>query len=140
MQSARMTFTGCELLAAMRAKARPTARGKERSKPAGRRPKLAVVGRRREVVLGGRRVKTIDVHAHCVIAATAALPGLKVEADRGPGIDDVGTRRMSEMDGRGMDMGALSIDPAWYRAERYMVTEVIKLQSERLAEFGATSP
>jgi aminocarboxymuconate-semialdehyde decarboxylase len=64
---AGITFTGCDLLAAIRAQARPTARGKGRSRQAARRPKLAVAGRRREVVVGGRRAKTIDVHAHCVI-------------------------------------------------------------------------
>jgi len=30
-------------------------------------------GRRREVVVNGKRVKTIDVHAHCIVPAAAAL-------------------------------------------------------------------
>ena len=33
-------------------------------------------GRRRQVVVNGRRVKTIDVHAHCVIPEALALMGL----------------------------------------------------------------
>jgi aminocarboxymuconate-semialdehyde decarboxylase len=37
-------------------------------------------------------------------------------------------------------MEALSINPAWYRAERDVVTEVIKIQNERLAEFCARYP
>ena len=89
-----IAFTGCDLLAAPRAQARPTARGNARSKPAGRGPKLAVVGRRREVAVGGRRVKTIDVHAHCVIPEAYALLGLNVEDHRGPGIAEVGPRRI----------------------------------------------
>src|SRR5687767_955439 len=140
MQSARITFTGCELLAAARAKARPAARGKGRSRPAARRPKLAVVGRHREVVLGGRRAKTIHVHAHCVIPEAYALLGLKVEEHRGPGIGEVGPRRISEMDAQGIDMEALSINPRWYRAERDLVTQVIKIQNEALAEFCAAYP
>ena len=32
--------------------------------------------RRREVVVNGRRVKTIDVHAHCVIPETLTMLGL----------------------------------------------------------------
>src|SRR5216684_149455 len=131
MQS--LAFTGCELLAA-------AARGKARSKPAARRPKLSVVGRRREVVVGGRRVKTIDVHAHCVIPEAYALLGLKVDDHRGPGIGDVGPRRIREMDAQGIDMEALSINPAWYRAERDVVAQVVKIQNERLAEFCATYP
>ena len=70
-----ITFTGCDLLSAARAQARPTARGKGRSNPAERRAKMAVVGRRRAVTVGGRRVKTIDVHAHCVIPEAYARWG-----------------------------------------------------------------
>ena len=81
-----ITFTGCELLAAARAQARPAARGKGRSNPAERRAKMAVVGRRRVVTVGGQRVKTIDVHAHCVIPEAYALLGLQVDEHRGPGI------------------------------------------------------
>src|SRR6266566_1912901 len=135
-----IAFTGCDLLAAARAQARPTARGKAPSRPPARRPKLAVVGRRREVVVGGRRVKTIDVHAHCVIPEAYALLGLKVDDHRGPGIGEVGARRISEMDAQGIDVEALSINPAWYRAERDVVTQVIKIQNERLAEFCGKYP
>jgi hypothetical protein len=41
--------------------------------------------RRREVVVNGRRVKTVDVYAHCVFPETLVLMGLKVEAQR-PGL------------------------------------------------------
>src|SRR5207244_6071946 len=135
-----IAFTGCDLLAAARAQARPTARGKGPSRPPARRPKLAVVGRRREVVVGGRRVKTIDVHAHCVIPEAYALLGLKVDDHRGPGIGEVGQRRISEMDAQGIDVEALSINPAWYRAERDVATQVIRIQNEALAGFCATYP
>src|SRR6266852_759753 len=112
-----IAFTGCDLLAAARAQARPTARGNARSKPAERRAKMAVVGRRRVVTVGGRRVKTIDVHAHCVIPEAYALLGLKVDDHRGPGIAEVGPRRIREMDAQGIDMEALSINPRWYGTE-----------------------
>ena len=128
MQS--LAFTGCELLAA-------AARSKARSKPAARRPKLSVVGRRRAVVVGGRRAKVIDVHAHCVIPEAYALLGLKVDEHRGPGISEVGPRRIAEMDAQGIDMEALSINPAWYRAERDVVTQVIKIQNERARRSSA---
>ena len=74
--------------------------------------------RRREVSVNGRRVKTIDVHAHCVIPETLALMGLTVEDQRGPGIAEVGARRIAEMDEQGIDVEALSINPYWYSAER----------------------
>src|SRR5438876_6832994 len=128
-----LAFTGCEVLAA-------AARAKARSKPAARSPKLSVVGRRRVVTIGGRRAKTIDVHAHCVIPEAYELLGRKVDDHRGPGIGEVGERRIREMDAQGIDMEALSINPAWYRAERDVVTRVIKIQNERLAEFCGTYP
>src|SRR5687767_1084450 len=130
---ATLAFTECDVVAAARAKS--AARGKERSSSSARHLKAVPGGRRREVVVGGRRVKTIDVHAHCVIPEAYALLGLKVTDHRGPGIDEVGPRRISEMDAQGIDMEALSINPAWYRAERDVATQVIKIQNERLAEF-----
>jgi aminocarboxymuconate-semialdehyde decarboxylase len=139
-----IAFTECDLLAASRrrvgARTRPAARAKGRGRGVERRRALKVVGRRREVVVGGRRVKTIDVHAHCVIPEAVSLLGLKVDTQRGPGIDQVGPRRIGEMDAQGIDMEALSINPQWYRAERDLATQVIKIQNERLAEFCATYP
>jgi aminocarboxymuconate-semialdehyde decarboxylase len=96
--------------------------------------------RRREVVVSGRRVRTIDVHAHCVVPEAMALLGLKAESTRGPGIAEVGARRIAEMDEQGIDVEALSINPAWYRAERDLATQVIKIQNERLAEICAKYP
>src|SRR5262252_6624718 len=71
-------------------------------------------GQRRQVVVGGKRVKTIDVHAHCVIPAALKLMGLKLEDQRGPGLGEVGARRIAEMDAQGIDVEALSINPQWY--------------------------
>ncbi len=134
---AGIAFTGCDLLGAARARARaqarPAARGKEQARPAQRRLEAVATSRRRQVVVAGRRVKTIDVHAHCVISEAYALLGLKVDDHRGPGIGEVGPRRIREMDAQGIDMEALSINPQWYRAERDVVAQVVKIQNERLA-------
>ena len=135
-----IAFTECDLLAASRRRVGARTRPAARAKAVERRGALKVVGRRREVVVGGRRVKTIDVHAHCVIPEAVALLGLKVDTQRGPGIDQVGPRRIGEMDAQGIDMEALSINPQWYHAERDLATQVIKIQNERLAEFCATYP
>ncbi len=85
-------------------------------------------------------MKTIDVHAHCIIPEAMALLGISRETQRGPGIDQVGPRRIAEMDEQGIDMEAISINPQWYKAERDLVTKVIRIQNERLAEFCATYP
>jgi aminocarboxymuconate-semialdehyde decarboxylase len=128
-----LVFTDCDLKAAaqMQAKTKAKAGGKAKAKTA---------GRRREVKVGGKRVKTIDVHAHCVIPEALALLGLKANEQRGPGISEVGDRRLREMDEQGIDVEALSINPQWYKAERDVVTKVIQIQNERLAEFCETWP
>jgi aminocarboxymuconate-semialdehyde decarboxylase len=70
-----------------------------------------------------------------VIPEALALLGTKANEQRGPGISEVGARRLREMDEQGIDVEALSINPQWYRAERDLVTKVIEIQNERLAGF-----
>ena len=103
----------------------------------GTRSRLA----RREVSVGGRRVKTIDVHAHCVIPEAQALLGQSTPDVRfGRGIDEVGAQRLQVMDEQGIDMEALSINPTWYHADKSVVERVISIQNERLAEYCAANP
>jgi aminocarboxymuconate-semialdehyde decarboxylase len=104
------------------------------------KPKTKAGPRRREVKVGGKRVKTIDVHAHCIVPEAMALVGARRDQARGPGIDQVGPRRIGEMDEQGIDMEALSINPFWYKAERDQAAEVVRIQNDRLAEFCATYP
>ena len=94
--------------------------------------------RRREVVVNGKRVKTIDVHAHCIVPAAAAVINHPLEA---PGLlmHDT-TTRIAAMDAQGIDVEALSINPYWYRAPRDAAAQLIKVQNETLVEFCAASP
>jgi aminocarboxymuconate-semialdehyde decarboxylase len=94
--------------------------------------------RRRETVINGKRIKTIDVHAHCIVPAAAAVINHPLEA---PGLlmHDTGTR-IAAMDAQGIDVEALSINPYWYRADRDAAAQLIKLQNETLVEFCAASP
>src|SRR5713226_9006491 len=86
--------------------------------------------RRREVVVSGRRVKTVDVHAHCGVPEAMALMGLKVETQS----LIMGQDRIRAMDEQGIDIEALSINPYWYKAERDLARALIKIQNEKLAE------
>lgn len=94
--------------------------------------------RRREVVVAGRRVKTIDIHAHCIVPKAAAVINHPLEA---PGLlmDDTSVR-LAAMDSQGIDVEALSINPFWYRAERDAAAELIRLQNEALVQFCAANP
>ena len=70
--------------------------------------------RRREVVVGGKRVRTVDLHAHCHVPEANALMGLKVQT---PGLV-VSPERIKAMDEQGIDIEALSLNPIfWYKAE-----------------------
>ena len=70
---------------------------------------------RRAVTVGGRRVKTIDVHAHCGVPAAMALMGLKLPTEAL--LMSSPAARMRAMDEQGIDVEALSINPYWYGAE-----------------------
>src|SRR2546422_228290 len=89
--------------------------------------------RRREVVVSGRRVKTVDVHAHCGMPEAMALMGLKLA----PASLVMADERIRRMDEQGIDVEALSINPYWYAAERDVVAKLIGIQNEKLAEICA---
>jgi aminocarboxymuconate-semialdehyde decarboxylase len=93
---------------------------------------------RREVVVNGTRIKTVDIHAHTIVPAANAVVGHPLEH---PGLlmDDVATR-IAAMDTQGIDVAALSINPYWYNAERDAAAEVIRIQNEAMAEFCAAHP
>ncbi len=120
-KDASIVFTGCSVTDA-----------------APRQPQAG--GRRRQVVVNGRRVKTIDVHAHCLVPEACALMGKKIENHEFPDLDEVGPKRIGEMDRQGIDVEALSINPFWYRAERDLAAEIVRIQNEKLAEMCAAYP
>ena len=93
--------------------------------------------RRREVVVNGKRVRTVDVHAHCQVPEANALMGLKVQQ---PSLV-ISSERVKTMDDQGIDVEAPSINPIfWYKAEPDLAGQVVKLQNEKLAEICAVQP
>jgi aminocarboxymuconate-semialdehyde decarboxylase len=92
--------------------------------------------RRRAVVVGGRRIKTVDIHAHCTFPEALALMGRQV---RPQGLI-MAPERIRAMDEQGIDIEALSINPYWYKADRDVAAALIKLQNEKLAELVAAQP
>jgi len=99
--------------------------------------------RRREVVVNGKRVKTVDVHAHCAVPEAMALMGLKVTgAPNAPNVlvMSQAADRLRAMDEQGIDVEALSINPYWYKADRDVARQLITIQNEKLAEACAANP
>jgi aminocarboxymuconate-semialdehyde decarboxylase len=86
-------------------------------------------------VVSGKRVKTVDVHAHCAVPAAMALMGRALEAEA---LLMTNTEtRIRAMDEQGIDVEALSINPYWYTAERDVAQKLIQIQNETLAEICA---
>jgi len=99
-------------------------------------PQAHAQARRREVRVAGKRIRTIDVHAHCVIPEAQAL----MKQQPPPDYAKTFAERLKDMDEQGVDMQALSINPTWYALERDLVAKVIDLQNEKLAEICAKTP
>jgi aminocarboxymuconate-semialdehyde decarboxylase len=126
--AAGIVFCGCNILAAPQAAAQQT-------------KKSGTGSGRRQVKVGGRRVKTIDVHAHCTIPeATALMAEPRGGAGAGPGNLVMAPERLRMMDEQGIDMQALSINPTWYATDRDLGARIVKIQNEKLAELCAAQP
>jgi predicted TIM-barrel fold metal-dependent hydrolase len=91
---------------------------------------------RRTIAVAGKPIKTVDVHAHCVIPEAVALMGQKIAPVYAHSYED----RIKRMDDMGIEVQALSINPTWYALERDLVTKAIDLQNEKLAEVCAQHP
>jgi aminocarboxymuconate-semialdehyde decarboxylase len=89
------------------------------------------------VMLGGRRVRVIDFHAHCLIPEAMDLMGRKMSPDD-PLI--VSPARFHPMEEQRIDVEVLSINPFWYAAERELANRVVQIQNEKLAELCAAHP
>jgi aminocarboxymuconate-semialdehyde decarboxylase len=122
---------------------------------AGASASLSVVGRgfspagaqapvaRRQVNIGGRRVRVIDVHCHCVIPEVVDVakgtPFEKAAAGGGPNL--LGPARLQTMDQQGVDVQALSINGYWwYAADRELARRIVQTQNEGLAKWVAAHP
>ena len=93
---------------------------------------------RREVVVNGTRVKTVDIHAHCVVPE--ALEIMEKPIRNAELLMDETSVRIEAMDAQGIDVAALSINPFWYHAERDAAAEAVRIQNEALVEICAATP
>lgn len=116
--------------------------------------------KRREVRIGGKRVKVVDVHAHCVIPEVAdVVKGTNLAGNAGPGggvgrggggragggvggaNNVLGPERLRIMDEQGLDIQALSINGYWwYAADPELARRIVSVQNEGLAKWVAAHP
>jgi predicted TIM-barrel fold metal-dependent hydrolase len=94
------------------------------------------------VAVSGKRVRTIDVHAHCVFLEASKLLG-DMPAVPVRGADEAVievNKRLAAMDAQAVDIEVLSINPNWYNRDRDLAGQVVKIQNEKLAELCASKP
>ena len=106
-------------------------------------PKAAHAATRLPVRVAGQKVKTIDVHAHCVFPEAMELFGDMGPPRRTRGNQEahiVIEQRLKAMDAQAVDMEVLSINPFWYGKDRDVSAKGVRLQNEKLAELCAAKP
>ena len=95
---------------------------------------------RKEVMLGDRRIKTVDIHYHGTIPAVADVVR-GTDLARNGGGRGLGPERIVQMDERGIDVAVLSVNQYWwYAADRRLARDIIRVQDEGLAEFVGQYP
>ena len=97
---------------------------------------------RRAISIGGRRIKVIDSHAHCVIPVVDVLKGTSLaNAGGGGGANLLGPDRLRVMDEQGVDVQVLSINGYWwYAADRSLAQAIVRAQNEGLAKWVTEHP
>ena len=125
-----LVVVGCNLMAAA---------------PAGAQTTTKQTPVKKQVSVNGRRIKTIDIHAHCAVPEALDLMGQKLEGlGLRPDLDMAEATaiatRLKIMDEQGIDVQTLSINASWYKLDRDRAEKVIKIQNEKLAEACAKNP
>ena len=104
-------------------------------------------GTRRQVVVGGRRIRTVDIHAHVnIINVLETFKEYRTQLDN----PTAGTEaewsmetpaaRLAQMDEQGIDIQAVGINPFWYRADQDLARRIVQMQNEKIAALCAAHP
>jgi aminocarboxymuconate-semialdehyde decarboxylase len=107
------------------------------------RPQIgAAAGKRREVVIGGRRIRTIDIHAHTFVPEVWDLvketPLAAVAKANLTGNVVLGNpQRLIDMDAQGVDVQVINVNAWGYSADRALARDVVALQNEKISQYCA---
>ena len=103
-------------------------------------------GKRREVTIGGRRVKTVDLHAHCFVPEVMDLVKDTPLAQAAKGNLGLATialgnpQRLIDMDAQGIDYQAINVNAWGYDADKALARDLVALQNERISQYCAKHP
>ncbi len=106
------------------------------------------VPKHKPVMVGGKRIRTVDVHCHINVPEVANfLKGTPLEAagvtalqGLGYGNPLLGEARLAIMDKEGIDVQAVSINAFWYGADRDLAARFIDFQNQKLADMVRGAP
>jgi aminocarboxymuconate-semialdehyde decarboxylase len=96
---------------------------------------------RRQVSIGGKRIRVIDLHAHATVAEV--VPVVKgTPYERQAGGRPLGPDRIALIDKQGIDLQVLSINGFWWWEvqDRALADRIVRAQNEGLAKFVAQYP
>jgi aminocarboxymuconate-semialdehyde decarboxylase len=96
---------------------------------------------RKEVRVGRKRMKVVDIHAHCVFPeVTQKLPNAKAPRVAPPTLV-LGPERFASMDERGIDVQVLSVNTYWwYSADRELARQIVAIHDDGLAAWCKQHP
>src|ERR1700744_5771317 len=97
------------------------------------------------VKVGGKKVMTVDAHAHCYFHQAIDLMGDEADKVLPPvkGVPEhfiVIEQRLKEMDAMAVDMEVLSINPFWYGKDRDTAAAIAKVHNEKAPGLFAPRP
>ena len=96
---------------------------------------VSAQGARREVRVGGKRVKVVDIHAHANFPEVAEVikDGPLKRFARG---QPLGPDRIRELDKRGIDVQVVEVNTFWwYQADRDLAAKIVQVHDEGLAKW-----
>jgi aminocarboxymuconate-semialdehyde decarboxylase len=96
---------------------------------------------RRQVSLGGKRIKVIDIHAHATVPEVGPVVAGTPYADQAGG-RNLDQERIDAIDRQGIDVQVLSINGFWWYevTDRDLAAHIVKAQNEGLAKFVSMHP
>ena len=105
----------------------------------------AVPSKRREVSIGNRRVKVVDIHGHFIAPEEMDVVKntdlARFVSNTAGGTLTLGPARIQTMDQQGIDIQVLSHQGGWwYETNRDVARQLIKVQNERLAAWCNSHP
>ena len=96
---------------------------------------------RRQLMVGGRRIRVVDIHAHATVPEVEPVLRNTEYAKQGGG-RPLGPERVTLIDKQGIDVQALSINGFWWYEvkDRVLADRIVRAQNEGLSKFVAQYP